>query len=574
MQLESFSVSKFRSITASTKISLTNKTTIIGKNNEGKSNLIKALNVAMSILQDIRIYKRRASLRRRPLPRPINRRRRYNRYEDFYRWDRDFPVQFQSRTNYLDSIFTLEFKLTTEELIDFKRETGSSLNGSLPIQIKIGKDNDPQIKIINKRGRGSTALNNKKQEISHFISDRIKFNYIQAIRTDREAIDIIDDMLSEALEVIEDDPKFEEAIKIIADLQEPILRRLENEIKEPLEEFLPKINDVTIDIPDTDIRYSLRNSFDVIIDDGVPTSLEYKGDGVKSLASLALLKSQVTEGSASIIAIEEPESHLHPGAIHQLIDVIQELSNNHQVIISTHNPAFTDRKNISSNILIDSGKARPARNIKQIRDTLGVKASDNLVNANYVLVVEGSEDKASLEAILPIQNNILEKALTEKLLVIQPLTGATRLPYTLNMLNNALCVYHVLLDHDHSGKNALNTVSEEGLISDKNYTMTICPKYTESEFEDCIDPNIYIDEIFKETGVMLEPDKFHTNKKWSSNVELQFKSNGKILSKKTKIKIKSIVSNCVVKAPQQALHETHRAAIDALVKSLTNMIKI
>ena len=47
--------------------------------------------------------------------------------------------------------------------------------------------------------------------------------------------------------------------------------------------------------------------FDIIIDDGSPTSIAFKGDGVKSLAALGLLKDRKKRSGSSIIAIEEPE---------------------------------------------------------------------------------------------------------------------------------------------------------------------------------------------------------------------------------------------------------------------------
>ena len=46
----------------------------------------------------------------------------------------------------------------------------------------------------------------------------------------------------------------------------------------------------------------------------------------ESLAALAMLKDKHFIKAASIIAIEEPEVHLHPSAIHQLIEVILGLS--------------------------------------------------------------------------------------------------------------------------------------------------------------------------------------------------------------------------------------------------------
>lgn len=51
MRLSSFSVVNYRSITNARKIQ-TNKTTVlVGKNNEGKSNILRALTLAMDIMK-------------------------------------------------------------------------------------------------------------------------------------------------------------------------------------------------------------------------------------------------------------------------------------------------------------------------------------------------------------------------------------------------------------------------------------------------------------------------------------------------------------------------------------------
>ena len=51
MQLVNFSVTNYRSITTAHKASISNTTILIGRNNEGKSNLLKALDVGMTALQ-------------------------------------------------------------------------------------------------------------------------------------------------------------------------------------------------------------------------------------------------------------------------------------------------------------------------------------------------------------------------------------------------------------------------------------------------------------------------------------------------------------------------------------------
>ncbi len=244
-------------------------------------------------------------------------RRPYRSSQESYFWSRDFPIQFQNRRSSTQTIFKMEFLLDQPEIEEFKKEIGSSLNGTLPLEIKIGKENEAQIN-LRKPGKNTKSLASKSRKISEFVARRIYFNYIPAVRTDREAIEVVSRMLSQELRILERNERYQNALAVIQDLQQPVLEDLARRIQEPLTEFLPTIKNVQIEIPETSRRYGVRREFNVIIDDGTPTNIEYKGDGVKSLAALGLLKNKLRHPGASIIAIEEPESHLHPGAIHQL----------------------------------------------------------------------------------------------------------------------------------------------------------------------------------------------------------------------------------------------------------------
>ena len=451
MQLIKFSVTNFRSITAAHKIDVSATTVLIGKNNAGKSNMLHALQVAMELLQE------HARANSRGL-------RRLYRDEDYsYRWKRDFPILLQERKAVNQTILKLEFLLTDEEIIEFMQAIGSNLNGSLPLEIRIGKDNEPDIQ-LKKTGKNTKTLSKKSGKIADFIASRIYFNYIPAVRTDKEAIEIISRMLSQELRVLEKDENYLRALNVIQELQQPILNELSNNLEVPLKEFLPSIKGVKIEVPDSRRRIGLRRDFNLVIDDGTPTNLEYKGDGVKSLVALGLLKNKRAHPGASIIAIEEPESHLHPGAIHQLNDIIHSLAEQNQVIITTHNPLFVDRRDIRSNIIISKGKATPARNVGGIRDLLGIKASDNLTHANFALVVEGAEDVISLKAILPNLSTKIGKHLKDNVLVIEPIGGAGNLSYKLSLLKTSLCETYTLLDNDEAGRTAYEK-SREGFVS-------------------------------------------------------------------------------------------------------------
>lgn len=444
------------------------------------------------------------------------------------------------------------------------------MNGALPIIIKIGKDSVPIIE-VSKSGKGSKTLNAKSGQIAKFIADKIIFKYIPAVRTDQEAIDVVARMLSQRLRVLEDNDEYLKALKTIKDLQQPILDSLSARIKEPLEKFLPGILDVSIEIPEDTRRSSLRRDFEIIVDDGTPTSLAFKGDGVKSLAALGLLNDRGRNDGASIIAIEEPESHLHPAAIHQLLDVIKSLSEENQVILSTHNPLFFDRNDIKTNTIIDRGSALPAKNIKQIRDLLGIKASDNLTNANFVLVVEGDNDVIAMKALVRNLSPKLKQMIDGHMLIVEPIGGAGNLPYKLTLLKNSLCVFHTLLDNDDAGRKAYDNSEEEGLLDIKSNTFINCNGSPNSEFEDCLDPAIYHDNVFEEFGVDLNCSEFKGKRKWSDRVSQVFLSQGKQWNNGVEARVKYTVANCVKSNPDNALNNHKRGSIDAVIVNLLRM---
>lgn len=186
MKLIAFSVTNFRSITTAYKIPIRDISILIGKNNEGKSNLLKALNIVMTTLRSYSEIDGR------------NRQRNYSSFRsnesNYYIWERDFPISLQNRKSNTESVFRIEFELTEDEILEFKSEIKSNLNGTLPIEIKIGKSFEPEISVI-KKGRGSKTLNSKSKNIAKYIAKRIYFNYIPAIRTDQQAMQVVEDVM-------------------------------------------------------------------------------------------------------------------------------------------------------------------------------------------------------------------------------------------------------------------------------------------------------------------------------------------------------------------------------------------
>ena len=551
MQLVNFSVTNYRSITKAHKINLQNITVLVGRINEGKSNILMALNVAMETMMQHANHA--------------------NVHERLYDWQRDFPVQLQQRKNNLDSVFRLNFRLNHDENTEFFRTTGIRSNEDIPIELKYGRDNRAKITVPKK---GSSSFNDKSEKVTAFICERIAINYIQAVRTEDMAMDVIHKLISTELSKLYDNEEYKSAEQTIYNLQEAVYNDIANRILAPLQEFLPQLTNVEIRSRGRRLVWrGFRNDVDVILNDGTPTSILYKGDGIKSLVSLAILKESKNEIGASIIAIEEPESHLHPEAIHSLVNVIKGISENHQVIITTHNPLFVQRNNISNNIIVDHGTAKPAKNIKEIRELLGVLPEDNLINASHVLVVEGEDDKIALNKILSSLSPTIKDALIKNKLVIQPLAGATNLNYELSRLRSYVCRYFVFLDADEAGYDAAEKAIEKGLLSESDVKYSICNGNNISEFEDCLKKDFYIEAIRNKFSVDLGVTSFRNSKKWSDRVKAVFLSQGQRWTDTVEKKVKMEVAKLIpVEDADSVLDEHKRGSIDALVNALENML--
>jgi len=558
MRFVSFSVTNFRSITDAHKIPIGDSAVLLGRNNEGKSNVLRALSIAMKALT--------SHAGDEPFA------HRDARDSQAYSWRRDFPISLQGRTSGLESIFRLEFELTEPEIEEFREEIKSNLNGNLPIEVKFGRNNRADIN-VRKQGPGGTTLSAKSEKIAKYVAAHIQFIYIPAIRTEEEAISVVQDMLSTELAQLERNDEYIAAIQKIADLQQPILDKVSTSIQKSLTQFLPGIKGVTVRVPSSARRVALRSQCQIEIDDGSRTLLEYKGDGVKSLAALGLLKDKRTVEGASIVAIEEPESHLRPGAMHSLREVIETLTTNNQVVLTTHCPLFVDRTSIGRNILIDRSTAKPARDIASIRSLLGVRASDNLVNASHVLVVEGEEDIVALSALLPHLSLTIAKALKQNQLVLEQIGGAGNLSYKLSTLANALCVTHVLLDNDEAGKKAFAKATEEKTLRVADTTFVNCRGMPLSEMEDTFDRVVYSAEVLEGLGVDLDDAAFRGNAKWSDRAKACFEKQGKPWNDAMKSQLKAVVAHAISKKPGEALHAQKRASVDALVVALERKLK-
>lgn len=569
MRLVSFSVSNYRSITDARKIPLSDYSVLIGANNEGKSNVLHALSLAMTAIVSFKSMVRRTtsgSLVR--VPSTILARR------TGYDWNIDFPTSKRSQKGAHPTKIILEFQLTQSEIAEFKEEIRSNLNGTLPISVTF-TDREFDISIA-KQGPGGKSLTKKVTRIADFISQRIAFEYIPSIRTANAASRVISDLLANELVALEEDEEYQAAIQKIEDLQKPLLESLAETIQETVSSFLPKVQRVTLSV-ERESRYrSLRRDVKISVDDGSETPLERKGDGVQSLVALALMRhssEQEESKRTTIVAIEEPESHLHPKAIHELRDVIRSLSDKNQVVLTSHSPLFVNPSDMSSTILVKGTKVTCAPSISSVRDELGVRLSDNLQSARLVALVEGHEDEISLRRILKDEYPEIAGFLANGDLVFDSLGGASNLAYKIRLYRSSACLVQCFLDSDASGQKAIDTALNEGVISVKDYNAIVAPGLIESELEDLFDPSSYRELFLNEFGV--DPTincPIDKNKKWTVSMAAKFKQSGKIWSYQTETQAKLKLAKHVEKEGSNVLMAARRAPLDAFANEIVSKL--
>lgn len=134
--------------------------------------------------------------------------------------------------------------------------------------------------------------------------------------------------------------------------------------------------------------------------------VESMGKGMRSIYMLSLLETCGGDSgeNTGLILVEVPEIYLHPRLQRVSGDILYRLSRKSQVMFTTHSPNLLS--NFSSlqirQIYVDDqgfSQMREKTDISAVLDDLGYTAND-LMNVNFVFIVEGKQDKSRLPLLL------------------------------------------------------------------------------------------------------------------------------------------------------------------------------
>lgn len=459
MYLSKLIISNYRSIKELSISFEKGKNIIVGKNNAGKSNIIKAIDLILG--EGSPTWHKSENITA----------------NDFFNGQTENDIyifcelkrDFEEELNYEEINKCYGFKIFAEKGNYVKIEGGKGFYNGIPIRVPIStksiescrndlqavmdiseEDADGKTIYINPKLQNQATFEGQFQDKYHFaygfrafensqgkFSKEIRFfyresedvNWVMAfsasVRNELLQSAIIHSFRDPANElrinqwswfgkllkeyVKTDDPELKDAFKMLETASNGVFKELQDEINN---------SKVKVAFPDTSISFQFNpatkidiyKSALIYVNDGFNSLLQDKGSGIQSAVIIGLYNyytNNIAHSSSSLLAVEEPEIYLHPQArrviSHRIDDFLQ--GNKNQVIITTHSTEFITSAHENLNIIsvrkepqIGSKATNTKFETSKEKQLLVKSQNAEMFFADKVILVEGG-DKYIVEAV-------------------------------------------------------------------------------------------------------------------------------------------------------------------------------
>lgn len=304
--------------------------TIVGPNNSGKSNILRAIALAFADDEDASFHQ-----------------------------DRDVPQQLTWARPSVTLQFTVINPSNVEKTLlryanDYEKSVIGSKNTAASkgvIRLRVKYQNSVRQEFLAAAGAGDRrGDDSKNRKAIDQLRKCVRFVYVQSGEDIKQFLsgrfnDVLRSVMKEA-----DRAKFDEVMsareKYMSALRKDLLTGLTTELNLRIKHSFRDIGSVEL----TPLVPSLEESVaatSVAMSDGARTDLQGKGTGIRGGLLISMLRYLAEHSKRSLVfAIEEPESFLHPGAQK---DVSRELEGvvewqGTSLIVSSHSPFILSRR--------------------------------------------------------------------------------------------------------------------------------------------------------------------------------------------------------------------------------------
>ena len=514
MKIKKISINRFRVFKTKSTIYFNEKPTVlIGPNNGGKSSICNA--VAMMLYNPL--YRTRFQrIIRRPLS--IGRDDR-----NIYQHERDYPISLKEKPGRRwPTEFSLEIELSEKDLQTLAKKNCKQKNSTFVIRKKYDfKKEMFNISITDPRRLSAET----GDSLIQYIFQKIRLVVVPAIREKGKVVSVFEEIFKDAVgERINTSRNIKSFEKKIKKLLSPVIKETKKSLANNLNEFFS--SNISFDFK-WDISLVRSIIFEnVLMSDGVKTSINLKGDGTQSLLYLALLTELVNikarqaskdSGFHDVFIIEEPEAHLNSSFQHHLKEKLCKLKEKSTVIITTHSPCFVDFFDFTSNYLITDSTIKNPKDKQEIAKVLGVRIEENLTSNMIAILTEGKWDKSCIEFIAEKNN----KKEIFKYIDIVPVLGAGNLTSTFQRLKSLYKYIIIMMDNDKGSKKELKKLKENGVDESSVFLLPVLDGRSESEIEDILtlecQKHVFSKAFNRDIPIdLLRENREKYKKKWSN----------------------------------------------------------
>ena len=254
--------------------------------------------------------------------------------------------------------------------------------------------------------------------------------------------------------------------------------------------------------------------------DSSKIELEQRSTGMQYFFSfyLVFLAESLDTHKNSILLLDEPGLHYHATAQRKMVEFLQKLSQENQLLYSTHSPFMIDGDRLQDVRIVYEDKQTgytlvssdvwptDKETLFPLQAGLGYSLAQTLFYSKYNFVVEGLID----QSLLKVMNEILAKKNMTTLnsnIVIVPSGGVRNMmPLASLLVGNSLKLA-VLLDSDLPGIQKGIQLQKEHL--DCLFVNEFVEK-TDAELEDLFSEDIYLDtlkDVYPDTDVSFNADE-------------------------------------------------------------------
>ena len=173
--------------------------------------------------------------------------------------------------------------------------------------------------------------------------------------------------------------------------------------------------------------------------DGEHVPIAEQSDGLRQLMSMTLF--DLAEGTANVVAIDEPELHLHPSSQRTVAELFGGATN--QKLLATHSPYIVQRFEPSQIIAVSPDgvchqlSADKLTAVDKLRANWWSPRLLEALTARYAVIVEGASDRVIVEAVARLMGVGLDRLGA----VVFDLDGAMKFPHVYKLIGkDGFCV--------------------------------------------------------------------------------------------------------------------------------------